>query len=269
MIRINSNLTDYFQFHLLSEQKNLKHFVSTNIKKENSSILHHFNISFNTKNTDSEVLRNREILAVETNISLSEFVMQEQIHSDNVRLIDSTFKGRGVYKREDALSDSDAMITNEKHICLFIFAADCVPVLLYDPVNKVIGAAHSGWKGTVSKIAQKTVIAMSEKFGTNPNHVIAGIGPSISVEHYEIGDEVANAVVNAFGTEKKFLKLNRTSGKFHFDIWFAVKHQLLEIGLKEEFIEISGLCSYNRSDLFFSARRQKNTGRFGAGIMMI
>jgi polyphenol oxidase len=269
MIRINQKVSDYFRFRMLSEQKSITHFISTNIKRVNAVTRHDFDICFSTGKTHEEVFNNRNILATETGIPLENFVMQKQIHSDRVQIIDSEHKGKGVFKRDDALDDSDAMITDCKNICLFLFAADCVPVLFYDPKNGVIGAAHSGWKGTVNKIAQKTVQKMGEVYGTKPEDILVGIGPSICVLHYEVGNEVVDAVETAYGTKEGFLTLNHNTGNYHFDLQYAVREQLRAIGLKEDHIETSGLCTFEHESLFFSARKNKNTGRFGAGIMLV
>jgi len=175
MIRISSDVSDYFRFQNLSLQKGITHFVSTNIRKQNEKIVHDFDLSFSTGLSKETVMKNREILAVETGFPLTNFVMQEQVHSDRVEVIGNEHKGMGVFNKEDALPVSDAMITNHQQIGLFLFAADCVPVLFYDPRNSVIGAAHSGWKGTVGKIAQKTVLAMKNSYGTNPEDVLVGV----------------------------------------------------------------------------------------------
>jgi hypothetical protein len=269
MIRIQSKVSDYFLFQNLSKQKEITHFVSTNIRKHNETIVHDFDLCFSTGISKDAVLRNREILALETEIPLINFVMQEQVHSDKVQIVGNEHRGMGVFNKADALPDSDAMITDHKQICLFLFAADCVPVLFYDPKNNVIGAAHSGWKGTVGKIAQKTVLAMKTTYGTNPEDVMVGIGPSITVHNYEVGEEVVAAVEQSFGTKKGFLEYNTKRGKHRFNLQYAVRMQLIDIGVKNENIEVSGLCTFDRDDLFFSARSKKNTGRFGAGIMIL
>jgi YfiH family protein len=269
MIRKIESVSDYFHFQLLTKQKRIIHFISTNIRKEHTTVRHDFDICFTTGKTHKEILENRKILAKETGIPLENFVMQRQIHSDRVQIVDAGDRGKGVYTCDDALDDSDAMITNCKNVCLFLFAADCIPVLIYDPIKGVVGAAHSGWKGTVKKIAQKTIEAMGQTYGTKPEDVIVGIGPSIGVSNYEIGSDVATAVELSYGTTEGVLKLNPTTGNFHLDMLYAVRTQLREIGINDDHIEPSDLCTYEQEGLFFSARKNKNTGRFGAGIMLI
>ncbi len=259
--------TDILRFNLFPEQK-IKHFISSRNYKTDSSVSSDFNISLENKTTDKNVVNYRQILSETVKIPLENFVMQNQVHGNHITIIDETHRGRGIYNHKNTVQNSDAMITDRKNICLFLFAADCMPVLFYDKKKQVIAAAHSGWKGTVKKIIQKTVLKMIEIYNSNPNDIIAGIGPSISVENYEVGENVISEVKNAFGTKEKYLRFNKTNGKYHFDMWYAAKQQLIEIGIPENNIEISGYCTYDNNDLFFSARKG-NTGRFGAGIILI
>jgi YfiH family protein len=268
MIHIQKGVSDYFQFNQIQEQKGVVHFITTNIRRVGNSVLHDFDLSFSNRKNSQLIASNREILSEETCIPLPSFVMQEQIHSDFVQIVGEEHKGLGVYQREDSLQHSDAMITNRAGICLFLFAADCVPVLIYDPINRAIGAAHSGWKGTVKKIAQKTLIKMQTEYGTSPGDVLIGLGPSIRVKRYEVGLEVVNAVEQAYGRTSGILEYDEESERHYFNLQKAILSQLTDIGVEEANVEDSGLCSYDLRELFFSARREKNTGRFGAGIML-
>ncbi|MCD6557186.1 MAG: peptidoglycan editing factor PgeF [Bacteroidales bacterium] len=265
---IKSRLTDYLQFNHFSKFSEIKHFVSTRIKKSESISDKNLNISFESNMPAAEVYKNRQLLSETVKIPLQSFVMQNQIHDDTISIIDDTHKGKGVLNHQTAIQNSDAMITDKKNICLFLFAADCMPILFFDTKKHIIGVAHSGWKGTVSKIAQKTVIKMNEVFNSDFKDILVGIGPSISVKHYETGKNVVSEVEKAFGIKNNFLKFNTKTNKYHFDLWYSAKYQLTEIGIPETNIEFSEFCTFENNDLFFSAR-QKNTGRFGAGIMLI
>ncbi len=268
MIKIHSQYTDYFCFNNLSNYSEIKHFVSSRNKKIGDKTFNNFNISLESNIPAEEVIKNRNLLSDSVKIPLNNFVMQNQVHGDNILVITEKYRGKGTLNHSDAIQNSDGMITNKKNICLFLFAADCMPILFYDYKKNVIGAAHSGWKGTVLKIAQKTVLKMESEFNSDLKDIIVGIGPSISVRNYEIGENVVKEVEKAFGTKKRYLKFNKNTQKYHFDLWFAAKDQLLEVGIPKNNIEISGYCTFNNNDLFFSARKN-NTGRFGAGIMLI
>lgn len=215
----------------------------------------------------TQITSNRKALSKAVNIPLENFVMQNQIHGNNVKVVSKKHKGSGVSNHSDSLQDNDAMISNIAGICLFLFAADCVPILFYDSKKRVIGAAHSGWKGTVKKIAQKTVLKMQEEYQSSLKDIIVGIGPSISVQNYEIGENVVTAGKKAFGKIDNYFQYNTKTKKYHFDLWYANKQQLIDLGINEKNIEISNICTYSRSDIFFSARKN-NTGRFSAGIML-
>ena len=268
MIATSTRETEIFQFHNLSEHKNISHFISTRKGGVSLNSFGGLNISFETNDTAENVLKNRSILARATEIPLETFVMQNQVHGNSVIKVIAADKGKGIFSHKTVIGDCDAMICNEPGICLFLFAADCVPILFFDPVTKVIGAAHSGWGGTVKKIAQKTILEMEVNYGCRPENILVGIGPSISVENYEVGENVIEAVIKAFGTTEKYMTKNPKTGKMHFDMWFTNKKMLTDIGVKEENIEISNLCTFDKPELFFSARRDEPTGRFGAGIFL-
>ena len=109
---------------------------------------------------------------------------------------------------------------------------------------------------------------MNEIYNSNPNDIIVGTGPSISVKNYEAGENVVSEVEKAFGIKDLYLQFNKTTGKYHFDMWYAAQQQLIDIGIPKNNIEISNYCTYDNNDLYFSARKG-NTGRFGVGIMLI
>jgi YfiH family protein len=160
----------------------------------------------------------------------------------------------------------DAIITNQSGITLFMRFADCVPILLYDPVNTVIGIAHAGWKGTVTKVAARTVEVMQENYGTNPAEILACIGPSIGPHHYQVGEEVVAEVNQAFGEHA--VRLLSNSHQFtYFDLWSANAWQLKQTGVKS--IEVAGICTACDLERWYSHRAENGkTGRFGAFIVI-
>jgi hypothetical protein len=172
--------------------------------------------------------------------------------------------------KASAIADTDALITNEPGLFVCVQTADCVPILLFDPIHKVVASIHAGWRGTVSKIALKTILKMTAQFGSDPKDIVAGIGPSIHVHAYEVGPEVINAVQENFVNSLAILKPSLTPGKVYFDLWEANKMILEESGIPEENIELMGLCSFEHSDLFYSARRDGvDTGRMVSAISLV
>jgi len=137
---------------------------------------------------------------------------------------------------------------------------------LYDKKNKAIAAVHSGWRGTVARILEKTLLEMKYVFGTKGEDLIAGIGPSVSQESYEVGEEVVNEVHQAFGKDSG-LMIAQPDNKAKLDLWHANRLQLLMFGVPSSQIEISDLCTVKNNHHFFSARKG-DSGRFAAGIML-
>lgn len=264
MQKVKLNGTEIYRFEILSGYKGIKHFVST----RNAEHTINFNISLWAVEEIMPVIGNRKILASALEIPLSSFVFQQQMHTNKVIHVGRSDSGRGVNEYKSAFEDNDAMISNEKGICLAVTLGDCVPILFYDPVKEVIGAAHSGWRGTANRIAEETVFKMKELYHSNPSDIIVGIGPSISQENYEVDEIVLNAFSKTYIKTKDFFKPAIQKGKYLLDLWKANQLQLIDAGILVQNIEISKLCTYKNNQDFFSARRG-DSGRFGCGIMMI
>ncbi len=138
--------------------------------------------------------------------------------------------------------------------------ADCVPLLLYDPVAKAVGLAHAGWRGTMENITSSTIEAMKTNFGSRPADIKVVIGPSIGPCCYEVGQDVREAANKAFSKPAPFFSV--LNGKMSFDIWQANAHQAYQAGVKQ--VVISQVCTACRTNAFFSHRAENGrTGRFG------
>lgn len=157
---------------------------------------------------------------------------------------------------------ADVILTNQPIVTLFMRFADCVPILLYDPVQKVAGMVHAGWRGTISRAAEVAVRGMVDHYQCAPQNILAGIGPSICVDHYQVGEEVVAAAEQAFG-EKTRRVVIRKNGSFHFDLWNANSLILEACGVRR--VEQSNLCTYCYNEDWYSHRAESGkTGRFGA-----
>ncbi len=245
-----------FKFESFKKYKNIVHFVTT---KEGW-------VSGNkprfTGDSESIYSGFRKELSVSCESDAGQFVFPRQTHSDRVAVVTSE-------NYTSTIDDTDALITNEPGLFVCVQTADCVPILLFDPVKKVVSAIHAGWKGTVSKIAKKTVQQMVDQFGCNPTDIVAGIGPSIHMHAYEVGPEVVEAVEANFRNYPALLKPSMNEGRAFLDLWEANQTVLMESGVPEENIEIMGLCSFEHGDLFYSARRDgTDTGRMVSGIRL-
>lgn len=156
---------------------------------------------------------------------------------------------------------ADTILTDRPEVTLFMRFADCVPVLLYDPVRRVAGLSHAGWQGTINGAVTSAVQAMQAAYGTRPLDLLAAIGPSIAAHHYPVGEEVAEAARRAFGEEAGVL-LPEKDGRVCFDLWQANRLLLERAGVRR--IEIAGLCTACHLDDWYSHRGEHGrTGRFG------
>lgn len=208
-------------------------------------------------------------------------VQAHQTHTDRIAIITDPATTR------EQLEGIDAMITNVRGCAIGARTADCVPVLLYDPIKKVVAAIHSGWKGTVLHISQKTIRKMQETFGCAPSDLHAVIGPSISMDAFQVGEEVVEAFAKAgFPMDiiyehrpSNYISPNLTLANMnaqiitghHIGLWKANAWLLQEIGVKESNIQVAGICSYTNHDRFYSARWEKNnkTKRTINAIVMV
>jgi YfiH family protein len=187
-----------------------------------------------------------------------------QVHGNDVVCAD---KPRA---ENEIIHKADAIITDVKHVTLLMRFADCVPILLYDTVLKVIGLVHAGWKGTVNRVAAKAVDTMCERYGTLPVNIMAGIGPSIGPDHYQIGMDVFTKVNETFNKDASgLLTTNRNQGKmsYHLNLWKTNKMVLEQAGVNK--IEIASICTACNLDDWYSHRAENGkTGRFGALVAL-
>jgi YfiH family protein len=161
---------------------------------------------------------------------------------------------------------ADAILTNNSSVTLVMRFADCVPVLLYDPTHHAVGIIHAGWQGTVKFVVGEAVRQMTRSFGSDPADLLAGIGPSIGPDHYEIGKDVIDRVESAFGPFAAELLIEKNDHT-HFDLWQANRRVLEQAGVKN--IEIAEICTACHREDWFSHRAELgHTGRFGAVIFL-
>jgi len=267
MIEIKKDNFVYYQFENFNNYKSIKHFITTRTGGVSNKPYNSLNLGLKTKDNKDMVKKNYKILADAIGIGIENFVIQYQCHSMNIKVVDETYKCKDILKIENKLIDNDAMITNKKNVCLLVFGADCVPVILYDTVKNAIGVCHAGWKGTINKIVNKTIEKMRIEYNSDAENIIAGIGPSIGPCCYEIKDDVINEIQKVYSFNNNILINNKHNT--YLDLWKANKVNLLEAGVKENNISVSELCTYCKHDLFFSHRHSKGiTGRFASGIML-
>jgi len=265
MISVVKNKLTFLQFANLNHFPELFHFSTTRdggISTENYSSL---NLGFNSGDLHENVIGNRIRLCAALHIMPDQLVFPKQTHTATIKMITAGFFDRDKEAQKDFLNETDAVITDIQGACVAVKTADCVPVLLYDPKRKVVAAVHAGWRGTVQNIVLVTIHKMIKEFGTDPSDLIAGIGPSISPEVYEVGEEVWKQ----FDTEFYLASNPEKADKKLLDLWSANYQQLIKAGVPAEQIEVARTCTLSDPDQFFSARRDGiKTGRMATGIMI-
>jgi YfiH family protein len=243
------------------------------------------NLGFTDWDTRASVLKNREKFFSAVGAGKMRVVALRQIHSDIVHRVD-----RGVDSAGEA-PQGDALFTRERGVLLIVQTADCIPILLADPKHRAVAAIHAGWRGTLRRIAGKTVGRMQMEFGTRPEEVIAALGPGIGQCCYEVGEEVAKEFQAQFPNARDWFEGpfdSLASGendpnwlpwltmmppghqppppRAHLDLIAANRAILAETGVAPGNISSSGFCTACRTDLLFSFRRERTTGRMMAAI---
>ena len=257
--RLMSNMR-VLEYGIMEPYSNISCFSTTRHGGCGDGAYATFNCTHYCGDKPEHVSANLEILAAALPERPQVFVIPRQTHTTNVRVVDNVLA-------PEELQDVDAVVTHLKDFCLCVSTADCVPILLYDRVKEVIAAIHAGWRGTVGRIVEKTLDVMKSQYGTEGEDVMACIGPSISLESFEVGDEVYAAFEEA-GFDMS--RIARKYEKWHLDLWEANRLQLLAHGVLPEHIEVAGICTCQNHENFFSARRLGiKSGRILSGIMQL
>ena len=243
----------YFSFS--SFEKHVRHGFFTRIGGFSPKPWESLNMGGTVGDESGRVAQNRQLAFDVLKLDSQSLFDAWQVHSATVALAVAPRVISEDYQK------ADIILTNQPNVTLMMRFADCTPILLHDPVNKVIGLIHAGWMGTLKLAAKIAVEAMVENYGSSPENLRAAIGPSIGPDHYEVGADVYKEVQKAFGDNNHVL-IEQINGNFHFDMWEANKLLLEGAGVKE--IEVAGLCTGCNLDDWFSHRAEKGkTGRFG------
>lgn len=257
------------KFNKLSEYDIIEHGFSTKIGGVSKGIYESMNLGFNRGDSDENVRENFKIISKFLNMPYENMVLSAQTHTTNIKIVTEKDKGKGIIYPRD-YENIDGLITNESQIPLVTFYADCVPLVLFDPVKKVIAASHSGWRGTVMKMGKVTVDKMVEVYGCNPKDIIACIGPSICKKCYEVSADVGEAFMEEFkdwGYEN--IVFPKNDEKYHIDLWEANKTIFKMSGIEENNIEVSEICTCCNNEWLFSHRATDGKrGNLAAFIML-
>lgn len=225
-----------------------------------------FNITHYCGDSPENVAANRALLCCHLKIDDTQLILPHQTHGTDIVEIDNTFLALDASQRAARLHSVDAVYTREKGICIGVSTADCIPVLLYDLSSGIIAAIHAGWRGTVAGIVQKSIHTMQRTCNLCPATTHAIIGPGISLDAFEVGDEVYDTFRAASFPMDSIAR--RYGQRWHIDLPQANRLQLLACGLSDVNIFQSGLCTYTLHEEYFSARRLGiKSGRIFNGII--
>ncbi|MFC1708921.1 peptidoglycan editing factor PgeF [Candidatus Omnitrophota bacterium] len=215
-------------------------------------------LGFNSQ-SQSQITKNLQFILSRLNIRLDQLVCPQQTHSEHVYVVEQKDKGRGSTDYEDAISDTDAFITEEKDIALSVFVADCLPVYIIDKKKSIIALAHCGWKSTQKSLLKKTIIAMQQKFMSQSEDIVLFLGPAIRKCCFEVGGEFLE-----YFKEGIFRKDN----KMFLDLIQVNLLQAKEAGIFEDNIFDSEICTVCQNDKFFSFRKEESAAGRQMALLM-
>lgn len=257
-------------YGLLQTFSGICHFVTTRKGGCSEGAYASFNCSPYSGDRTESVARNQQLLYEGLPQLPRRLVIPRQVHGMEILAVNRAFSQSSAEEQQRQLQGVDALITDLPGYCLCVSTADCVPLLLYDRKNRAVAAIHAGWRGTVQSIVSITLKKMAESYGTQGCDLVTAIGPSISPESFEVGDEVCDAFREKGFDMNRISFLNEATDRYHIDLWEANRLQLLQFGVPERQIEASGICTYIHYEDFFSARRLGvDSGRIVSGIAMI
>jgi YfiH family protein len=250
----------YYQFDRWVDNKAISHGVFTRLGGVSCAPWASLNVGGTVGDDSEAVQRNLQAIFDTLELERARACTVWQIHSADAVVVTHRVDGRAWLAR------ADGMTTNIPGLPLTMRFADCTPLLMYDPVQRAIGLAHAGWRGTVGQVGLNTLRAMQAAYGTNPEDVEVAIGPSIGPEHYQVGPEVVEAIQRAFGTAEGLIRRAR-DGSAYLDLWAANRLSLERAGVHK--FEVAGMCTAKNVEEFFSHRAERGkTGRFCAVIAL-
>lgn len=212
--------------------------------------------NFRYKTQNKKVIEDVKDLLLEMKEEPSMIYSAFQDHTDHVKVPDMENTVKFAYGR--IILNTDAMVTNEKNVALLIKMADCTPIILFDPVKKVQAVVHSGWRGTCKEISAKAAAKMESTFDCGRENIYAYIGPTISIEDYEVGEEVYKAFEKFTNRDSFFEK--KCSGKYHLNMKQANLDVLLRAGIKDENIELERESTFGNPHLHSARYEGENYG---------
>ena len=246
------NGVPYLTYPLFERTGVVRHGFSTRLGGVSTGACASMNISTTRGDDPEHVKRNCELMAQALGVKAEDFTYTHQTHTTNVAVVRAEDKGKH-------FPETDGLVTNVPGICLVTFYADCVPLYFVDPVKRVIGLSHSGWRGTVGKMGKVTVELMEREYGCSPGDILAAVGPSICQDCYEVSEDVIERFRDAFAEElHSGIFYKKENGKYQLNLWEANRQILLEAGISGEHMAVTNLCTHCNPEILFSHRATGN-----------
>ena len=267
----HQGLVPYFSFRNLDRIPWIRNAFSTRLGGVSEGIYGSMNLNFTRGDDEEKVCRNYELFGKATGLRPENMVMAKQTHTTNVLRVNESHMGMGIV-RERNFDDIDGLITDCPGVVLVTAYADCVPLYFVDTVHKAIGLSHSGWRGTVNNMAGVTVNKMEKEFGTNPADLVAFVGPSICVNCYEVGADVADEFAKAYKSEvfDGILSIkDEKNMKFRLNLHEANRKNLLNAGLAPDNIMVTDVCTCCNPEILYSHRASRGLRGGLCGFLQI
>ncbi|WOC31070.1 MULTISPECIES: peptidoglycan editing factor PgeF [Caproicibacterium] len=254
--------------HLSSFEKQawLNHAFATRLGGVSTGVYAAMNLGFGRGDSEKAVLENYRRFCSAAGFSIENLVATAQTHQTRILRVGASERGAGIL-RPKPWHDIDGLVTNEAEVSLCVYGADCVPLLFADPVQRAIGVAHAGWRGTAAGIAAVTVSAMEREFGTRANDLLVGIGPSIGPCCFEVDEPVVQAFLRVSVLADAHCITEQGNGKWKIDLWEANAQILRCAGVRQ--IEKGMLCTRCHPDLLWSHRATGGKRGGMCGILSI
>ena len=242
------------------------HGFSTRFGGVSTGIYSSLNLGEHRGDSDENVRENYKRFCAAVGADRNRLVFSKQVHNTDVRDVTSA----DIHTLFTPVPyEADGLVTAEKGLALVIFSADCIPVLLHDPVKNIIGACHCGWRGTVGDMAGATVRTMLEKHGCDPKDIHVSIGPGIDKCCFETDEDVRDAVLDTLDNDAERFIEPTGAGKYHVDLKGINREFLIRSGVLAENIDVSDECTACKCDKYWSHRKTKGERGSQAAIIFL
>lgn len=225
-----------------------------------------WNINVYCGDNPAHIAANRSLLAAAVGVEEPRIIVPHQVHGVECCCITEAMRALPPHELAGMVEGKDCVMTDCRQLCIGVSTADCIPILLYDPAHHACAAVHAGWRGTVKRIAERAISEMARCFGSRASDLQAVIGPGISMKNFEVGQEVYEAFARE-GHPMEFI--SEKQDKWHIDLPLSNRLQLEQAGVDSQCIQMSGICTFDAVDDYFSARRLGiDSGRIYTGIIL-